>query len=57
VLHDLQARIHVAVDAGGEQGAQRLVAVKLRDLPEYRLVNILRHGGGLPTNLRGDVGQ
>jgi hypothetical protein len=55
VLHDLQARVHVAVDARGQQGEQRLVVVQRLDLPEYLLVDILGHGGGLPAHRRGDV--
>ncbi len=57
VLHDLQAGVDVAVDARSQQGEDRLVLAKLRDLPEYHLVDLRGHFGG-PTGHRGrDLGH
>jgi hypothetical protein len=57
VLHDLQAGAHVAVDARGEQGENRLVVAQLRDIPQDHLVDLSGYRGGPTAHRRRDVGH
>ena len=55
VLHDLQARVDVTVDARREQGEHSLVVVEFRDLPQDRLVDISGHRGDPVAHCRRDA--
>jgi hypothetical protein len=55
VLQDLQTGAHVAVNAGGEQGDERLIVVQLRDFPKDQLIDVLRHLDGSAADRRGDL--
>ena len=57
VLQDLKAGIDVALDARAEQGEHRAVLAKLRDIPEYHLIDILVHRGGPAGHRRRHTGR